>query len=738
MRSTTFASSSTEDPEEVLRKHVSQDLGDNTPMADKNWAHSLYMKTTTPEAIERFLNRSGDYKNGRWVGIPQAPSTAIALRQPLCGLINAILGCLASGTAGTRTAVNSRVNRFEGPTIEGTKHCCTPDIVVKASGPSFSLPKSSQLGFSNVATCFDVKLDEEADSYTHHLPYHAAYAKHIFALQPNRMFVRTLVLTENQACLFHFDRSGAQYSPVFNIHDEPATFIRLILGLCSSDERTLGFDDTIQWEVEAHGSKRGRTLRTVAGDGTITTYQLATSAAPFTRENVRGRGTTCWSAKDSEGNSLIVKDYWILDGQETEAKLLEEAKGLRGICQMVSYEENRFQTKDLRGNVQELESGSFRNRKLTRIVMKAYGPSIEKFTSVAQLLAALRDAIAAHKLLFLKDIIHRDISPGNILLGKAGAEEGIRGILIDLDIAFKCGVLGPDRAAHVNGTRVFQSLTVLRTCELEPCDVSAHDYLDDLESFFWVLSYLLITYNADGTRATRTNLHKYLDSWNASPDRAASAKFRFFFQAMTGAEVLVKMDQGWRHACGDLFTNFRQYMRDISEQKDDLAFARGRIRKEGTFPNRFSSLLEDVDKHYDYVLGLFDEALKKASGNVQSEARLTSATTPPLATQPPSISPVQPSSKPFLPQTPADCVPPTPPSQPSQSSASTQSSLITPSASSGQPGPSLAVSSSQPRPLKRRCQDAELEDSCIEVKRECPPTRQPLSRMVVEQSLNKS
>jgi hypothetical protein len=208
------------------------------------------------------------------------------------------------------------------------------------------------------------------------------------------MFVRTLVLTENRACLFHFDRSGAQYTPLFNIHDEPATFIRLILGLCSADERTLGFDDTVQWTVTADGSKAEGVVRTVGPDGTIATYQLAKDEAPFTRNNVRGRGTTCWAVKDSEGNRFIVKDYWISEGQETEAKLLEEAKGLRGICQMVSYEENRFQTKDLRGNVKELEQGTFRNRKSTRILMKAYGPSIENFSSVAQVLAALRDAIA--------------------------------------------------------------------------------------------------------------------------------------------------------------------------------------------------------------------------------------------------------------------------------------------------------------------------------------------------------
>jgi hypothetical protein len=49
--------------------------------------------------------------------------------------------------------------------------------------------------------------------------------------------------------------------------------------------------------------------------------------------------------------------------------------------------------------------------------------------------------------------------------------------------------------------------------------------------------------------------------------------------------------------------------------------------------------------------------------------------------------------------------------------------LITPSTSSSPS--SLAAPSSPNRPPKRRRQEAELEDSCTEPKRECPPSRHP-------------
>jgi hypothetical protein len=93
----------------------------------------------------------------------------------------------------------------------------------------------------------------------------------------------------------------------------------------------------------------------------------------------------------------------------------------------------------------------------------------------------------------------------------------------------------------------------------------------------------------------------------------------------------------------------------------------------------------------------------------------------------------QPPPTPARPQTPIKDTSLTASSHPSQSSASTQSTLSTPSTSSSLS--SLTAPSSPNRPPKRRCQEAELEDPCIELKRQCPPSRQPLLRAVVEPSL---
>jgi hypothetical protein len=206
--------------------------------------------------------------------------------------------------------------------------------------------------------------------------------------------VRSITVTGRKVRLFHFDRGGAQHSPPFDIHDDPQTFIRLILGLSSLDEQTLGLDDTVQWTIGPDGQKVAGTIRTVRPDNTVVAYNLVMDRGPITHTSLCGRGTTCWVARTANGEEVIVKDYWITQDLPSEVRLLDEVKGLPGVCQVLFHEDNLARTKDFRGEAMALEDSTSKNRTKTRIVMKAHGRSIEKFTSVTQFLSAFRDAIA--------------------------------------------------------------------------------------------------------------------------------------------------------------------------------------------------------------------------------------------------------------------------------------------------------------------------------------------------------
>ncbi|RXW13099.1 hypothetical protein EST38_g12754 [Candolleomyces aberdarensis] len=640
--SSSTSSSSTysdEEREGLLRNLVAQELGPAVSVSNGAWTSSLYVDLASETAIKRFLSHSGEYKHGRWVRLPKALARKSQVRQSLSGMINSIIRYFSpKETHAARMAVDARVNSFyHEPTRSSTILFSTPDIVIKACGPSFSPPKVATLGFSNIAACVGVSLKEAPTDESAEVAAMATYAKHIFIRQPNRNFVRSIAVTGRKVRLFHFDRSGAQYSTPFDIHDNPHAFIRLILGLSSLDERTLGLDDTIQWTIGPDGQKVAGTLRTVRPDSTVVMYDLVMDRGPFTRTSLCGRGTTCWVVRTAEGEELIVKDYWVAEDRPSEARLLGEVKGLSGVCQMVSYEDNWVQTKDFREEIIPLGDNSTRNRTKIRIVMKAYGPSIESFTSVAQVLSALRDAIAAHKALLDRNIIHRDISLNNILLGLEDANEGSRGVLIDLDLALKSfGPLSEIPVDFRTGTRTFQSLMVLRSYDLQPAFIPEYDYLDDIEAFFWVFAYIVLGYTPDGHRMPE---HKSREltvwSWNDSHPRHALAKKWAFLDSPSAAyDAEAAMHPGWKASCCDLFLEFREFVHEISYEKQRLVY-NGRKELGRPAPDRFASLLAKVDEHYARILGMFDMALKKAAkAGVDESVSIPSPPTPSTSSSP--------------------------------------------------------------------------------------------------------
>lgn len=242
----------------------------------------------------------------------------------------------------------------------------------------------------------DTRCNIRQVSLTDNLPLLSVYElshRQIFIQQPNRRFVRLLVLSEEHFRLFHFDRSGVQYSPYINFHDDPHTFVRLILGLSSPNESDVGLDTSIQWTIE-NGKKIGGTLTTSGADGTDVAYPLLNVEPFFTTGSLCGRSTICWRVRDpASSEELVVKDSWKSEEHLSEHIYLQDAFDIPGVVQMISFEHNRDQTKRLRGFGDFLPEG-FRNRVETRVVMKAYGKSLRHFSSARQLLCALRDAIA--------------------------------------------------------------------------------------------------------------------------------------------------------------------------------------------------------------------------------------------------------------------------------------------------------------------------------------------------------
>ncbi|VDC07239.1 unnamed protein product [Peniophora sp. CBMAI 1063] len=126
-----------------------------------------------------------------------------------------------------------------------------------------------------------------------------------------------------------------------------------------------------------------------------------------------------------------------------------------------------------------------------RILFKDIGRPITRFESTKQLVRALSHAIEAHSVAYQKaNVLHRDISAGNILINRKGD-----GMLIDWDLALvynNAAKLIDDQEPRLSwrtGTWAFLSCALLE----QPSD-KVHEISDDLESFFWVLLFVVLRY----------------------------------------------------------------------------------------------------------------------------------------------------------------------------------------------------------------------------------------------------
>ncbi|KAL1972135.1 hypothetical protein VTN31DRAFT_7354 [Thermomyces dupontii] len=140
-----------------------------------------------------------------------------------------------------------------------------------------------------------------------------------------------------------------------------------------------------------------------------------------------------------------------------------------------------FQVREAQGTTSSRSApheGPYDNRILRCLVIFPAGRPIYKYESPLELVAALRDAIKAHRSLYLDGkILHRDISESNIIITDR-EKTGFAGMLIDMDLAKELDQ-GRSDVPRPIGTTQFMAIQVLLNED--------HTYRHDLESFFYVL-----------------------------------------------------------------------------------------------------------------------------------------------------------------------------------------------------------------------------------------------------------
>lgn len=360
------------------------------------------------------------------------------------------------------------------------------------------------------------------------------YVREVFKTQDTRRFVLGFTLCGSTMRIWNFDRVGAIGSAQFDIHQDGLQFVAVILAFLLVDTTGLGFDPTIQFsederyiEVDQGGQRKHLILDRLIGrsSGIVT------------------RGTTCWEVHfKGEKETMVLKESWQpIERNEGALLRLATAKGVTNVARLVQdwtvqvnncaddVQENIRAGLDIRkgkkisrppkphsglarsvlsmsneqvssvgnkrsssqtgavGSSSKRQRSESQNRVRQRIILEECGKHIYEADSPAILLESIAQCVAGHEALYKVNILHRDISINNLMINTDRSNPSLLGFLIDLDHAIEIS-RESSGAAGRTGTRAFMSIGILAG---EP-----HTFMDDLESFFWVLYWICIHFES--------------------------------------------------------------------------------------------------------------------------------------------------------------------------------------------------------------------------------------------------
>jgi hypothetical protein len=280
----------------------------------------------------------------------------------------------------------------------------------------------------------------------------------LFVSQHDRRFVPALSFNgQGLFALTLTDRQGQiSMPPIPFLHGKANAFMfmKILTFLMYGPVHNAGRDTTM--ELHSNGHVKSISVNNHWYNVVYLIYSL---------QSMIGRGTTVWLVKRN-GEYYILKDSWIQDSRvESEIsflkKLKDDPKLKNHVPDLIEGEDIRIDgAVDSTGRYRVHIGGMHDSRGHRRLVMSPIGKQITTFQSKCEFILAIIDIIEGKlpiSFLFLSNLealvlkhlherhqmLHRDISPNNLLLIRPSVEGGVRsGMLIDFDYAALTQALG--------------------------------------------------------------------------------------------------------------------------------------------------------------------------------------------------------------------------------------------------------------------------------------------------------
>ncbi|KAI0058868.1 hypothetical protein BV25DRAFT_1829618 [Artomyces pyxidatus] len=682
--------------DDAIKEEMRYSAYSDTP----HFVETLFSDKSIPDAlvntVYRILVRNEVYVeetqecSGYWRELPLQPRNEKVLYEPLTKILNAITDALPLSSKSLDIIwrdEHSKPPESQSIIVADMK----PDIV--ATFKNASDTSDGPVWWRAVHIPLEVKRRADPDAAALQL---LRYVRQALKEQPDRRFMYGLVFAKYNLTVWHVDHSGALASTAFNVHLEPKTFIRVILGLVVQSPEDLGWDPTMLLYMEddkgipleplasylvdqnelpesSRNATETKWVVSVAMPGTagedeteLEQFVLYHGLSLSRGEVIRGRATRVWRAwklshmsrRVEERSIYVYKDTWRDERRGVEGEiylLIAAAEGRRGVAIMHSHgtvringrvddtlslirksvahrgQPLKLDTRQITREQEELlstvDSSAFpstgwasqdvpwgqdifehfvdivprvpRNRMHHRLVMSSTGWPLLQFISLSELLGGLSDAVAGHRWLYEQGILHRDISFNNILL--TGRPAPNRALLIDLDnaIIYKNHRSIPDDE-HSVGTLAFMSQEIITNTKYTFYTPSSdripigvvrpnkraepethrirHDFVHDLESFFWLMCWMGLSREGPGCR--RMDWPRCLSSTDVDVRRVLKSAFEakhadligsqkaLYFQSTENIKNLLSMFTSYFSPIVDLLGHLHRVLTQVYHQRE--------------------------------------------------------------------------------------------------------------------------------------------------------------------------
>ncbi|KAH9932697.1 uncharacterized protein BXZ73DRAFT_26216, partial [Epithele typhae] len=373
---------------------------------------------------------------------------------------------------------------------------------------------------------------------------HMSYVGEVFARQP-RIFVFSVALHGSRSRLLFWDRAGCVVSESFDIRKDPDILCEFLWRFSDKGDLGRGHDVTVQPALSAEEELFRDALReyaeTQVGDDDDLEEEINRHYAPGqiyaaqilhrgfsacdenTRRYVFSRPIACshelshtgtrgyWAVDVTTKTVVFLKDTWREPALEAEGDILRRLQNLGArntpvlvwhgdVAWVIHYPKVRRPIdREFQTTVANNETSSswrcqvdgsrshLRQRRHYRLVSGTVGRPFSTVRGTKELLNAGLDVLTAMRDALEKDSrLHRDISPGNIVLVKEADADVRKGYLIDWELS--CGLTDEGDAEVTGrvGTWRFMSVRLLNWIAHNE---RKHRFQDDMESLLWVMLY---------------------------------------------------------------------------------------------------------------------------------------------------------------------------------------------------------------------------------------------------------